>query len=220
MLRLVFPILSVGIAQSAKSNGWGLLNHFDISSVVALFVGIIILDLMMYLQHVMFLAVSILWRLHIVPHADLDFDLTTGLRFHPLEIVPSMILKMTIIVVLGPPVISVLIFEIILNGMAMFSHGNIKLPTKWDQYSRFLVVTPDMHRVHHSVIIRETNSNYGFNLSIWDRLFGTYLAQPSKGHKDMVIGLLQFAMLFFQGKTGLLLLPQSGPEASQKNGNR
>jgi sterol desaturase/sphingolipid hydroxylase (fatty acid hydroxylase superfamily) len=192
LLHFVFPVLAVGIAQTARANGWGLLNQFGTSSVIAMGVGIVFLDFVMYMQHVMFHAVPLFWRLHMVHHADLDCDLTTGLRFHPIEIVLSMILKMTIIVVLGPPVISVLIFEILLNGMAMFSHGNIKLPPPGDRYLRLLVVTPDMHRVHHSVIISETNSNYGFNFSIWDRLFGTYLAQPSKGHQDMIIGLSQF----------------------------
>ena len=191
LLRLVFPVLAMGMAQKAQANGWGLLNHFGTPSVIALVVGIVALDLVIYLQHVMFHAVPILWRLHMVHHADLDYDLTTGLRFHPVEIVLSMILKITIIVALGPPVAAVLSFEIILNGMAMFNHGNIKLPLSVDRLLRLFAVTPDMHRVHHSVIIRETNSNFGFNLSIWDRLFETYIAQPSKGHKDMIIGLSQ-----------------------------
>jgi sterol desaturase/sphingolipid hydroxylase (fatty acid hydroxylase superfamily) len=192
LLRLVFPVLAVGMARMALANGWGLLNHFAMPGLIALVVGIIALDLVIYLQHVMFHAVPILWRLHMVHHADLDYDLTTGLRFHPIEIVLSTVLKLTIIVALGPPAASVIVFEILLNGMAMFNHGNIKLPPSADRLLRLLVVTPDMHRVHHSVISRETNSNYGFNLSIWDRMFGTYLAQPSKGHQDMIIGLAQF----------------------------
>jgi sterol desaturase/sphingolipid hydroxylase (fatty acid hydroxylase superfamily) len=192
LLRLVFPVLAVGMAQTAQTSGWGLLNHFGTPNVIAMVAGIIALDLVIYLQHILFHAVPVLWRLHMVHHADLDYDLTTGLRFHPVEIVLSMALKTTIIVTLGPPVISVLVFEIILNGMAMFNHGNIKIPPSVDRFLRLFAVTPDMHRVHHSVIIRETNSNYGFNLSIWDKLFGTYLAEPSKGHEDMVIGLSQF----------------------------
>jgi len=192
LLRLVFPVLAVGMARMAQANGWGLLNHFAMPGLIALVVGIIALDLVIYLQHVMFHAVPILWRLHMVHHADLDYDLTTGLRFHPIEIVLSTVLKFTIIVALGPPAASVIVFEILLNGMAMFNHGNIKLPPSADRLLRTLVVTPDVHRVHHSVISRETNSNYGFNLSIWDRMFGTYLAQPSKGHQDMIIGLSQF----------------------------
>ena len=215
LLRFVFPILAVGMAQTAQANGWGLLNNIGTSNVIAVGVGIVVLDFVMYLQHVMFHSVPLLWRLHMVHHADLDFDLTTGLRFHPVEIFLSMILKITIIAALGPPVISVLIFEIVLNGMAMFSHGNIKLPQKGDQYLRPFVVTPDMHRVHHSVIIRETNSNYGFNFSIWDRLFGTYLAQPSKGHKDMIIGLSQFRDQRRLTLPWLLILPFIGKIGKQ-----
>ncbi len=146
---------------------------------------------------------------------QVDYDLTTGLRFHPVEIVLSMVLKLTIIVALGPPVVSVLAFEIILNGMAMFNHGNIKLPLSVDRFLRLLVVTPDMHRVHHSVIIHETNSNYGFNLSIWDRLFGTYLAQPSKGHQDMIIGLSQFRNHWRLTLSWLLILPLIGDLGKQ-----
>jgi sterol desaturase/sphingolipid hydroxylase (fatty acid hydroxylase superfamily) len=214
-LRLVFPVLAVGMAQTAQANGWGLLNHFGTTNVIALVAGIIALDLVIYLQHVMFHAVPILWRLHMVHHADLDYDLTTGLRFHPVEIVLSMIIKIAIIVALGPPVVSVLAFEIILNGMAMFNHGNIKLPLSVDRFLRLLVVTPDMHRVHHSVIIHETNSNYGFNLSIWDRLFGTYLAQPSKGHTDMIIGLSQFRDHRRLTLPWLLILPFIGDLGNQ-----
>jgi sterol desaturase/sphingolipid hydroxylase (fatty acid hydroxylase superfamily) len=215
LLRLVFPVLAIGMAQKAQANGWGLLNHFGTPSVIAMVVGIVALDLVIYLQHVMFHAVPILWRLHMVHHADLDYDLTTGLRFHPVEIVLSMILKITIIVALGPPVASILAFEIILNGMAMFNHGNIKLPLSVDRFLRLSVVTPDMHRVHHSTIIRETNSNYGFNLSIWDRLFGTYLAQPSKGHEDMIIGLSQFRDHRRLTLPWLLILPIIGELGKQ-----
>jgi sterol desaturase/sphingolipid hydroxylase (fatty acid hydroxylase superfamily) len=215
LLRLVFPVLAVGMAQTAQTNGWGLLNHLGTPSLIALGVGIVALDLVIYLQHVMFHAIPLLWRLHMVHHADLDYDLTTGLRFHPVEIVLSMILKITIIVALGPPMVSVLAFEIILNGMAMFNHGNVKLPPPVDRLLRLFVVTPDMHRVHHSVIIRETNSNYGFNLSIWDRLFGTYLAQPFKGHQDMVIGLSQFRDHRRLTFPWLLILPVIGDLGKQ-----
>lgn len=215
LLRLVFPALAIGMAQKAQANGWGLLNHFGTPRVIAMVVGIVAMDLVIYLQHVMFHAIPTLWRLHMVHHADLDYDLTTGLRFHPVEIVLSMILKITIIVALGPPVVSVLAFEIILNGVAMFNHGNIKLPPSVDRFLRLFVVTPDMHRVHHSVIIRETNSNYGFNLSIWDRLFGTYLAQPSKGHKDMIIGLPQFRDHRRLTLPWLLILPFIGDLGNQ-----
>ena len=215
LLRLVFPILAVGMAQTAQANGWGLLNHLGTPNLIALVVGIVALDLVIYMQHVMFHAVPLLWRLHMVHHADLDYDLTTGLRFHPVEIVLSMILRITIIAALGPPVVSVLAFEIILNGMAMFNHGNLKLPLSVDRFLRLLVVTPDMHRVHHSVIIHETNSNYGFNLSIWDRLFGTYLAQPYKGHTDMIIGLSQFRDHRRLTLPWLLILPFVGELGNQ-----
>jgi len=215
LLRLVFPVLAVGMAQTAQANGWGLLNHLGAPRWLALGAGIVALDLMIYLQHVMFHAVPLLWRLHMVHHADLDYDLTTGLRFHPVEMALSMILKITIIVALGPPVAAVLTFEILLNAMAMFNHGNIKLPPPSDRFLRLLVVTPDMHRVHHSVVIRETNSNYGFNLSIWDRWFGTYLAQPSKGHRDMIIGLPQFRDHRRLTLPWLLLLPLIGDPGKQ-----
>jgi sterol desaturase/sphingolipid hydroxylase (fatty acid hydroxylase superfamily) len=192
VLRLVFPVFALGMAQTAQANGWGMLNYFRLPNSIALCVGFVALDLVIYMQHVMFHAIPLLWRLHMVHHADLDVDLTTGLRFHPIEIVLSLVLKLAVIVVLGPPVAAVLTFEVVLNGMAMFNHGNITIPTVPEKWLRRFVVTPDMHRVHHSVIIRETNSNYGFNLSVWDRLFGTYWNQPQKGHTEMVVGLSQF----------------------------
>jgi sterol desaturase/sphingolipid hydroxylase (fatty acid hydroxylase superfamily) len=215
LLHFVFPILAVGAAQTAEAKGWGLLNHLNTISLIALVVGIVALDLVIYLQHVMFHAVPLLWRLHMIHHADLDYDLTTGLRFHPIEVILSMILKLTVIVALGPPVASVVVFELVLNGMAMFNHGNIKLSSSIDRLLRFFIVTPDMHRVHHSVIIHETNSNYGFNLSIWDRLFGTYRAQPSKGHQDMVIGLSQFRDQKRLTLPWLLILPFIGDIGKQ-----
>ncbi len=216
LLRLMFPVFAIGMARTAQTNGWGLLPNLPgTPDLIAIGIGIVALDLMIYLQHVMFHAVPLLWRLHMVHHTDLDIDLTTGLRFHPVEIVLSMILKITLIVALGPPVISVLVFEILLNGMAMFNHGNIKLPPSVDHFLRLFVVTPDMHRVHHSVIIRETNSNYGFNISLWDRLFGTYLAQPSKGHQDMTIGLSQFRDHRRLTLLWLLILPLIGDLGKQ-----
>jgi sterol desaturase/sphingolipid hydroxylase (fatty acid hydroxylase superfamily) len=215
LLHLIFPVLAVGIAQTTQINGWGLLNVFSIPSLIALAAGFVVLDLVIYFQHVMFHAVPLLWRLHMVHHADLDFDLTTGLRFYPVEILLSMILKIAVIVALGPPVAAVLAFEVILNGMAMFNHGNIKISPTVDKWLRCFVVTPDMHRVHHSVFIRETNSNYGFNLSIWDRLFGTYWSQPQKGHIDMVIGLSQFRNEKKLTLPWLLILPIVGDPGKQ-----
>jgi sterol desaturase/sphingolipid hydroxylase (fatty acid hydroxylase superfamily) len=192
VVRLVFPILAVGVALLAQERGWGLFNTFDLPYWMEIVVGVIVLDLVIYLQHVMFHAVPALWRLHMVHHADLDFDVTTGLRFHPIEIILSMGIKFAAVVVFGQTPLAVLIFEVLLNGTSMFNHGNIRLPVSIDRILRFFVVTPDMHRVHHSVILRETNSNFGFNLPWWDRLLGTYRDQPAAGHEDMTIGLGQF----------------------------
>ena len=210
LVRLLFPVLAVNMAVKAQERGWGLLNNFDLPYWLDIVVGIMVLDLVIYLQHVMFHAIPILWRLHMVHHADLDYDVTTGLRFHPIEIILSMGIKLSVVVVLGPPAAAVLIFEIILNGMAMFNHGNIKIPLRLDRILRYFVVTPDMHRVHHSVIIRETNSNYGFNLPWWDRLFGTYCHQPAKGHAGMTIGLTQFRDSGKLTLPWLLILPFIG----------
>ncbi len=192
ILRLLFPAAAVGMAAFAADNGWGLLNHFDIPFMLAVMISIIFMDFIIYLQHVLVHAAPTLWRLHRVHHADPDYDVTTGARFHPIEIILSMLIKFATITVLGPPVIAVIIFEIMLNGMAMFNHGNVKLPLKLDRVLRFIVVTPDMHRVHHSVEDNETNSNFGFSLSIWDRLFGTYIDQPRDGHEGMTIGIHKY----------------------------
>jgi sterol desaturase/sphingolipid hydroxylase (fatty acid hydroxylase superfamily) len=192
ILRLTFPILAVGLAVMAKEQGWGLFNIFDVPIWVSIVASMLLLDLAIYLQHVMFHAVPGLWRLHRMHHADLDFDATTGLRFHPIEILISMGVKLAVVAALGPPAVAVLLFEVLLNATALFNHANINLPRRLDRVLRLVVVTPDMHRVHHSVDPRETNSNYGFNLPWWDRLLGTYVAQPAKGHKGMEIGIEQF----------------------------
>lgn len=189
LLRLVLPLAAVGLAAFAAQNGWGLLNHFAVPAWVAVPLAVIAMDLAIWLQHVMVHAVPALWRLHRVHHADLDYDLTTGARFHPIEIFLSMGLKFAAIVVLGPPVMAVVIFEVLLNATAMFNHGNVRLPAALDRVLRWVVVTPDMHRVHHSVEDDESNSNFGFNLPWWDRLFGTYRAQPRAGHEAMTIGI-------------------------------
>ncbi|HUP82368.1 MAG TPA: sterol desaturase family protein [Pirellula sp.] len=192
LVRLTFPFLAVSMASYAVVRGWGLFNIFQVPSWIAFFVSFLLFDLAIYLQHVMFHAVPLLWRLHRVHHSDLEFDVTTGLRFHPLEILISMGLKLALVVVLGPPAMAVLFFEVVLNGTAMFNHSNIRLPIAVDRLLRLLVVTPDMHRVHHSVLSNETNSNYGFNLPWWDRALGTYVAQPRHGHDQMTIGIGQF----------------------------
>lgn len=189
LLRLVLPLAAVGLAAFASQNGWGLLNHFAVPAWLAVPLAVIALDLAIWLQHVMVHAVPALWRLHRVHHADLDYDLTTGARFHPVEIFLSMGMKFAAIVVLGPPVMAVVIFEALLNATAMFNHGNVRLPAALDRVLRWVVVTPDMHRVHHSVEDDESNSNFGFNLPWWDRLFGTYRAQPRAGHEAMIIGI-------------------------------
>ncbi|MEE4347201.1 MAG: sterol desaturase family protein [Paracoccaceae bacterium] len=211
ILRLTFPILAVGLAVMAEERGWGLFNNIDLPFWVAVVVSMLVLDLAIYLQHVMFHAVPGLWRLHRMHHADLDFDATTGLRFHPVEILISMGIKLAVVAALGPPAIAVLLFEVILNATALFNHANIDLPRPVDRVLRLIVVTPDMHRVHHSVDPRETNSNFGFNLPWWDRLLGTYVAQPAKGHVGMVIGIEQFRTRRDLWLDRMLVQPLRGP---------
>jgi len=188
VLRLAFPVAAVGAAFVAAERGWGLFNTVAWPSWLEAVICILLLDLLIYGQHVAFHKVPVLWRVHRMHHVDLDFDVSTGLRFHPIEILVSMGVKWAAVIVLGAPALAVLIFEILLNAFPMFNHANAGLPAVADRALRWFVVTPDMHRVHHSVIRAETDSNYGFNLSWWDRLFGTYRDQPAKGHAGMVIG--------------------------------
>ncbi len=192
VLRILFPAAAVGVAAFAAEQGWGLLNYYQLPLALSVVLAVVALDFIIYLQHVLVHAVPALWRLHRVHHADLDYDVTTGARFHPLEIILSMLIKFATIVVLGPPIVAVVIFEVVLNAMAMFNHGNVRLPMELDRVLRLLFVTPDMHRVHHSVEDNEANSNFGFNLSIWDRISGTYIAQPREGHEGMTIGIHQY----------------------------
>lgn len=192
LVRLVFGLGAIAVAWAAKKSGWGLFNYLQLPFALSVVCSVFILDLVIYLQHLLFHVTPLLWRLHMMHHADLDIDVTTGLRFHPIEILISMVIKMATVAALGPPVLAVLVFEVTLNGTAMFNHGNIRMPVAVDRILRLLVVTPDMHRVHHSVTIRETNSNFGFNFPWWDRLLGTYRAQPVAGHQNMTIGLSQF----------------------------
>jgi len=211
ILRLLFPAAAVGMAVFASDNGWGIFNYFDFNPLVEIIVAVIVMDFIIYLQHVLVHAVPALWRLHRVHHADIDYDVTTGARFHPIEILLSMLIKFATIVVLGPAVVAVVIFEVLLNGMAMFNHGNVGLPATLDKLLRYFIVTPDMHRVHHSIEDDETNSNFGFNLSWWDRLFGTYREQPRYGHIGMTIGIRHFDTK--QQATwihGLLIMPFIG----------
>ncbi len=181
VVRLAFPTAAVGLALLGEARGWGLLNLIDLPYWLSVIIAVVVLDGVIYLQHVMVHAVPALWRLHRMHHADQDFDVTTGARFHPLEIVLSMVIKLGAVAALGPPAIGVLIFEVLLNATSMFNHGNWKIPTGVDKLLRLVVVTPDMHRVHHSIVPCETNSNFGFNLPWWDRLFGSYRAQPAAG---------------------------------------
>jgi sterol desaturase/sphingolipid hydroxylase (fatty acid hydroxylase superfamily) len=190
IVRGVFPILAASFASEQSS--FGLLNQVFLPYPLKVFLAVLAFDLIIYGQHVMFHSIPLLWRLHMMHHADLDIDVTTGLRFHPLEVLLSMGVKIAAVAIIGPPVLAVIIFEILLNGTSMFNHGNINISQGVDSLLRLIVVTPDMHRVHHSVVIKETNSNFGFNFPWWDRLFGTYRAQPAAGHDEMVIGLSLF----------------------------
>ncbi len=191
-LRLLVPVLAVGLALTAEAEGWGLLNILAMPGWLAIPLAVLALDLVVYLQHVLFHAVPALWRLHRMHHADTDIDVTTGLRFHPLEIVVSMAIKLAAVLVLGPPAVAVVLFEVLLNATALFNHANLRLPAGVDRWLRLVLVTPDMHRVHHSVRPEETHSNFGFNVPWWDRLLGTYRAQPKDGHDGMTIGLAAF----------------------------
>ena len=192
VLRLVFPFAAVGAALWCQINQVGVLNYLDISPIFKVIIAFVVLDFAIYLQHILFHFVPVLWRFHKVHHVDLDFDVTSGIRFHPIEMILSMLIKFAVIAVIGVPVLAVIIFEVVLNATSMFNHGNIRLPQKLDSLIRVFIVTPDMHRVHHSSIVKETNSNFGFNFAIWDKLFSTYIAQPSKGHIDMDIGLKEY----------------------------
>ena len=207
LLRIFFPTAAVGFALQAEIKQWGFFNLIPTQSWVAVLASIVLLDLAIYWQHRLFHRIPVLWQFHKVHHADLDYDVTTATRFHPIEILLSMGIKMLAITLIGAPAIAVMLFEIILNGCAMFNHGNVRIPPAIDKIVRTLLVTPDMHRVHHSVIQKEHNSNYGFNLSLWDRLFNSYVAQPSKGHLNMTIGLNDFRTLKNQYITELLKMP-------------
>jgi sterol desaturase/sphingolipid hydroxylase (fatty acid hydroxylase superfamily) len=192
VLRILFPTAAVGFAMLAEERGWGFLNTTALPAWVEVVIAVVVLDLVIYLQHVLFHSVPALWRLHRMHHADLEFDVTTGVRFHPVEIVISMVIKIGVVAALGAPALGVLAFEVILNATSMFSHSNVRLPQPIDRVLRWIVVTPDMHRVHHSIERRETDSNFGFNLPWWDRLFGTYRPEPEAGHEGMILGIPQF----------------------------
>lgn len=207
MLRIIFPAAAVGIALWAEQAGFGLFNIIEVPTILVVLFVIVFLDFAVWLEHVVSHHWPWLWRIHKVHHADVDLDVTSALRFHPLEIIVSMVWKGALVALLGAPAIAVLIFEIILNGMAMFNHSNIKLPLWMDLIIRPFVVTPDMHRIHHSIIERETNTNYGFNLSLWDRVFGVYTAEPVMGQEGMTIGLAEHQDRAPTGLFWSLILP-------------
>jgi sterol desaturase/sphingolipid hydroxylase (fatty acid hydroxylase superfamily) len=192
LVRMAFPVAAVGFALLAEQRGWGLFNSAPVADWAAFVLSLLALDLSIYFQHRLFHAVPVLWRLHRVHHADLEIDVTTGVRFHPLEMVLSMAIKLAAVAALGAPALAVLGFEVLLNATSMFNHANIRMPLALDRAMRWIVVTPDMHRVHHSIRPEETNSNFGFNQPWWDRLFQTYRSQPAAGHEAMVIGLDRF----------------------------
>ncbi len=192
VLRLAAPGAAIAVAIAGETHGWGLVNAIGVPNWIAIPLAVVLLDLAIYFQHVTFHAVPALWRLHRVHHSDLDFDVTTGTRFHPGEILISTAVKCAAVAAIGAPAVAVLAFEVLLNATAMFNHANGRLPVAVDRWLRRAVVTPDMHRVHHSIVHNETNSNFGFNLPWWDRLFGTYRAQPAAGHEAMTIGVDAF----------------------------
>lgn len=208
IIRLLFPSAAVGMALYSQHHQWGLFNSLHLPSSLTIIISIILLDLIIYLQHVVFHTAPFCWRFHQVHHADLDYDVTTGLRFHTIEIILSMLIKFAAILVLGPPIVAVILFEILLNALSMFNHGNIALPKSIDNVLRWFIVTPDMHRIHHSTNRQELNSNFGFNLSCWDRLFGTYRKKPQLGQQRMIIGLTEYTDIKKTNRLwGMLVMP-------------
>ena len=214
IIRILLPTGAVGVALLAEQHRWGLLNVLPVPAWAAVAGSVVALDLAIYLQHVMFHAVPAFWRVHRMHHSDLDFDVTTGARFHPIEMILSMLIKLGIVTALGAPALGVLIFEVLLNATSMFNHGNVGIPRKLDRYLRWFVVTPDMHRVHHSILVQETNSNFGFNLPWWDWLLGTYRDQPAAGHVTMTVGIEQFRESEQLRLDRMLLQPFRGPVGS------
>ncbi|MGM0784049.1 MAG: sterol desaturase family protein [Pseudomonadota bacterium] len=217
-VRLIFPLAAVGAALVSADKGWGVFNLIAAPGWLAMLVSVVVLDAAIYFQHRLFHAIPWLWRLHRMHHADLEFDVTTGLRFHPLEILLSMGIKLSVVTLLGAPALAVLIFEVVLNATSMFNHGNVRLPARVDRWLRLVVVTPDMHRVHHSIVRRETDSNFGFNLPWWDRLFGTYRDQPAAGHLGMTIGIEDFRNVRELRVDRMLLQPFRNPDRPVNRG--
>lgn len=207
LIRLIFPILPVALALLARKKGWGLIPLLGLPSPAEIILGVLVLDMAIYFQHRAFHTWRPLWRLHRMHHADTFFDFTTGVRFHPLEFILSMAFKLALVVLLGTPALAVLLFELSLNCVVMFNHANIRLFEGVDKFLRLVVVTPDMHRVHHSTDAREFNRNFGFNFPWWDRIFRTYKAQPEQGHEKMRIGLNLFRDLKYRSLLRMLAIP-------------
>ena len=220
LVRILFPTTTIGLAFLAEAHGLGLFNVVPLPAWIGVVASVILLDLAIYFQHVLFHAVPTLWRLHRMHHADPDIDVTTGLRFHPIEILLSMVIKLAVVIALGASALAVLLFEVLLNATSMFNHSNVRMLQGLDGVLRWFVVTPDMHRVHHSILVRETNSNFGFNLPWWDRLFGTYRAQPAAGHEAMTIGIEQFRAPRELGLDRMLLQPFRGDAGRYPLGER
>jgi len=220
LVRILSPVTAVGLALVAEAHGFGLFHVIGLPTWASIIVSVILLDLAIYLQHVLFHAVPALWRLHRMHHADLELDVTTGLRFHPVEILLSLAIKLAVVAAFGTPAVAMLIFEVLLNATSMFNHSNVRVPQEIDRVLRWFVVTPDMHRVHHSILRRETNSNFGFNLPWWDRLLGTYRAQPAAGHDAMTIGIEQFRDSRELGLDRMLLQPFRGDAGGYPLGMR
>ena len=220
LVRVVLPITTVGVALVAEAHGVGLFNMIALPVWASIIVSVMVLDLAIYLQHVLFHAVPALWRLHRMHHADLEVDVTTGLRFHPIEILLSTGIKLAVVTAVGAPAAAVLIFEVLLNATSIFNHSNVRIPADIDRILRWFVVTPDMHRVHHSILRRETNSNFGFNVPWWDLLLGTYRAQPAAGHAAMTIGIEQFRDPRELGLDRMLLQPFRGEAGGYPLGMR
>jgi len=210
LVYFLFPMAALSIAQIVESNGWGLLNYYNLNYWVKVIVAFILLDLSIYFQHVIFHTLPLFWRFHRVHHSDLDCDASTGLRFHPIEMLISMLVKFITIAALGAPLLAVFLFEIVLNGMAMFTHANIRIPRPLNRVLLWFMVTPNMHLIHHSNTSKQMNSNFGFNISLWDRLFGTYLDLPEQKLKTLDIGLGKHQDLTQQSLRGLLYLPFTG----------
>jgi sterol desaturase/sphingolipid hydroxylase (fatty acid hydroxylase superfamily) len=207
LTRLVLPVAAISTADFAKTNGIGVFNNLELPSWLEVVIACLALDLCIYVQHRVFHTVPVLWRLHRMHHTDMDLDVSSGLRFHPLEFALSMAIKCVVVLLLGAPILAVLLFEVVLNATSLFNHSNLALHFKLDHRLRYLIVTPDMHRVHHSTIPSETDTNFGFNLPWWDFLFGTYLAQPKWGHQHMKIGLNEFRDSSSQTLAKLLVQP-------------